>query len=120
MFLGLRTAIYHVPDLAAGKAWYSQVLDMQPYYDSAGYVGFSVGGFELGLLPTPAATITAGDLVETYWGVDNADAALARLLEFGATERSPVEDVGDGIRMATVFDPFGNVLGLIENPHFGK
>lgn len=51
MFLGLRTAIYPAPDLAAAKAWYSKVLDLAPYFDEPFYVGFSVGGFELGLLP---------------------------------------------------------------------
>jgi predicted enzyme related to lactoylglutathione lyase len=56
--------------------------------------------------------------VIVYWGVSDADAALNRLLSLGATERTNVQDVGDGIRVATVLDPFGNVFGLIENPHF--
>lgn len=120
MLLGLRTAIYQTPDLAIGKAWYSQLLGIQPYFEAASYIGFNVGGFELGLLPSPAVTATVGSPVETYWGVANADLALARLLELGATLRNPVQDVGDGIRMADVFDPFGNVFGVIENPHFGK
>jgi uncharacterized glyoxalase superfamily protein PhnB len=50
--------------------------------------------------------------------VANADAALERLLELGVVENGGVQDVGDGIRVATVLDPFGNVLGIIENPHF--
>ena len=53
-----------------------------------------------------------------YWGVSDADAALKRLLSLGATERTNVQDVGDGIRVATVLDPFGNIFGVIENPHF--
>ena len=51
MILGLRTAIYPVNDLAKAKDWYSQVLKMEPYFDEPFYVGFQVGGFELGLLP---------------------------------------------------------------------
>jgi catechol 2,3-dioxygenase-like lactoylglutathione lyase family enzyme len=51
MVLGLRTAIYPVPDLAAGKAWYSRVLGREPYFDQPFYVGYAVGGFELGLIP---------------------------------------------------------------------
>jgi predicted enzyme related to lactoylglutathione lyase len=56
--------------------------------------------------------------VIVYWGVSDADAALNRLLSLVATERTNVQDVGDGIRVATVLDPFGNVFGLIENPQF--
>ena len=53
-----------------------------------------------------------------YWGVSDAAAALKRLLSLGATDRTNVQDVGEGIRVATVLDLFGNVFGVIENPHF--
>jgi predicted enzyme related to lactoylglutathione lyase len=56
--------------------------------------------------------------VVIYWGVADADATLKRLLSLGATERTNVQDVGEGIRVATVLDPFGNIFGVIENPHF--
>ena len=52
MFLGLRTAIYHVDDIAKGKAWYAQVLGIEPYFDQPFYVGFNAGGYELGLQPS--------------------------------------------------------------------
>jgi predicted enzyme related to lactoylglutathione lyase len=117
-FLGLRTAIYHVDDLEKAKAWYSQVLATQPYFDQPFYVGFNVGGFELGLNPDLSATKPGTGGVVTYWGVVDAGAALARLLDFGAREHEALQDVGEGIRVATVLDPFGNVLGIIENPHF--
>lgn len=115
MLLGLRTALYPAPDLAAAKAWYVELLGQPPYFDQPFYVGFAVGGFELGLLPgaTPG---TAGP--QPLWGVADADAALARLLALGAAPLEPVTDVGEGIRVAAVQDPFGNRLGLIENPHF--
>jgi hypothetical protein len=29
-----------------------------------------------------------------------------------------VQDVEEGILLASVLDPFGNVFGIIENPHF--
>lgn len=51
MILGLRTAIYHVPDLARAKAWYAEAFGVAPYFDEPFYVGFSVGGYELGLDP---------------------------------------------------------------------
>jgi predicted enzyme related to lactoylglutathione lyase len=118
MILGLRTALYHAPDLERAKAWYSSVLGIAPYFDQPFYVGFNVGGYELGLHPDAKETPGGDAGVVTYWGVENADADLARLLALGATLRSNVVDVGEGIRMATVLDPFGNIFGLIENPHF--
>ena len=113
MLLGLRTAIYRIPDLAEGKRWYTKVLGFGPYFDQPFYIGYNVGGYELGLLPD-ATQATAG----VYWGVKDIVSAHARLLELGAQPRSEVTDVGDGIRTADVLDPWGNVFGLIENPHF--
>ena len=51
MFLGLRTVIYRVRDLAAAKAWYANAFGVQPYFDEPFYVGFDIGGYELGLHP---------------------------------------------------------------------
>jgi predicted enzyme related to lactoylglutathione lyase len=118
MFNGLRTVIYHVGDLDRAKEWYGVVLGIRPYFDEPFYVGFDVGGFELGLQPDEPGAPRASTGVVAYWGVDDADAAFGRLLELGATGHSGVQDVGDGIRVATVLDPYGNMLGVIENPHF--
>jgi predicted enzyme related to lactoylglutathione lyase len=115
MLLGLRTAIYPVADLTQARDWYAQVVGVPPYFDQPFYVGFSVGGFELGLLPEGTASVHGP---QPLWGVVNADAALERLLGLGAALLEPVTDVGDGIRVAAVKDPFGNRLGIIENPHF--
>jgi predicted enzyme related to lactoylglutathione lyase len=115
MFLGLRTAIYPAPDLSSAKLWYERVLGFKPYFDQPYYVGFSVGGFELGLLPNGKPST---DGPQPWWGVTDAKAALERLLTLGATELQPVTDVGDGIKVAAVKDPFGNRLGIIENPNF--
>lgn len=115
MIQGLRTAIYPVTDLAEGKAWYSRALERDPYFDEPFYVGFSVGGFELGLIPdeTPSSAGT-----QVYWGVPDAEAEFARLTGLGAEVLEPVHEVGGGIKVASVKDPFGNRLGIIENPHF--
>ena len=115
MILGLRTAIYPVPDLERAKAWYSQLLGQPPYFDQPFYVGFSVGGFELGLVPdgTPS---TLGP--QPLWGVVNAETTVAHLIELGASPLEPVTEVGGGIKVAAVRDPFGNRFGIIENPHF--
>jgi predicted enzyme related to lactoylglutathione lyase len=115
---GLRTVIYHAPDLAAAKTWYAKVLGFEPYFDQPFYVGFNVGGYELGLDPDAASTPGGNGGAVAYWGVPDAAAALQRLISLGARERSAVQEVGEGIRVATVFDPFGNIFGIIENPHF--
>jgi predicted enzyme related to lactoylglutathione lyase len=115
MILGLRTALYPAPDLAAAKAWYTQVLGQAPYFDQPFYVGFAVGGFELGLVPDATPGI---DGTQVLWGVADAAQAMARLVELGATSLEPVHDVGDGIKVGSVTDPFGNRFGIIENPAF--
>jgi predicted enzyme related to lactoylglutathione lyase len=117
-FLGLRTVIYHAPDLAKTKAWYAELLGIEPYFDQPFYVGFSVAGYELGLDPDGSSTPGGKSGAVAYWGVANAETAFRRLIELGATERSAVQEVGEGIRVATVLDPFGNIFGIIENPHF--
>jgi predicted enzyme related to lactoylglutathione lyase len=115
-FFGLRTAVYSAADLAAAKRWYTDAFGVLPYFDEPYYVGFNVGGFELGIRPdTTSGTGAAG---VAYWGVADARQTYARLLEKGATEVEPVQDVGGGVRIGAVRDPFGNVLGVVENPHF--
>jgi predicted enzyme related to lactoylglutathione lyase len=115
MILGLRTVIYPAPDLARAKAWYAQVLGVEPYFDQPFYVGFAIGGFELGLDPHANADT---DGSQALWGVADAEAALARLLALGAAPLEPLNEVGEGIKVAAVIDPFGNRFGIIENPLF--
>ena len=118
MFLGLRTAIYPVNDsanLEQARRWYTQALGIEPYFDQPFYVGFAVGGFELGLIPDGASG-TSGP--QPLWGVASAADAIAHLLAIGATALEPVTEVGAGIRVGAVMDPFGNRLGVIENASF--
>jgi predicted enzyme related to lactoylglutathione lyase len=115
MILGLRTVIYPAPDLARAKAWYGDVLGITPYFDQPFYVGFSVGGFELGLLPDGEPSVNGA---QALWGVSNAELEFARLIKLGATQIEPVTEVGEGIKVASVRDPFGNRFGIIENPLF--
>ena len=115
MFLGMRTVTYRTPDLAAGKAWYASVLGHDPHFDEPYYVGFNVAGYELGLMPDGDGG--AGGTT-FFWGVDEVETAVERLTNLGATLTQAATDVGGGIRVATVTDPFGNVLGVIENPNF--
>lgn len=114
LFLGLRTVVYPARDLDKLKAWYTAALGVAPYFDEPFYVGFDVGGYELGL--DPNADPLVGPV--TLWGVDDADKAFEALVAKGATPAEPVHEVGDGIRTGTVRDPAGSIFGVIENPHF--
>ena len=117
MFQGLRTVIYHVGDLQKAKEWYSTVLGIKPYFDEPFYVGFNVGGFELGLDPDMKG-VSKGNNVVAYWGVKDAKASYQRMQKLGAKKHSDPQEVGGGIIVATLTDPDGNVFGIIENPHF--
>jgi predicted enzyme related to lactoylglutathione lyase len=121
MLLGLRTCQYHVKtsELKAARDWYARTLDIEPYFDEPFYVGFNVEGFELGLVPDDHGAGQLGS-VFTYWGVSSIEKSVERLVQSGAKRDGDIEDVGAGIRKASVLDPFGNRFSLIENPHFGK
>lgn len=117
MFLGLRTVIYHAPDLAKAKVWYTTAFGVAPYFDEPFYVGFSIGGYELGLHPGTQG-VTVGNNAVAYWGVEHIEQAYQHMLDHGAEARGAIMDVGGDIKVGTVADPFGNVIGLIYNPHF--
>jgi predicted enzyme related to lactoylglutathione lyase len=117
-FRGIYTTIYRAPDLAQAKAWYSRAFGVEPYFDEPFYVGFNISGYELGLQAEEGENRAGRGGVVAYWGVENADQAVAHLLQVGAILHGDVQDVGGGIRVGTVSDPFGNVLGIIENPDF--
>jgi len=118
MLLGLRSAFCYVDDMPAAKTWYTKVLGFPPYFDQPFYVGFNVGGFELGLSPDRPAPGNTPRAYGAYWGVKDVKSAYARLLELGAAPRGEIQDVGEGILIADVLDPWGNVFGIIENPHY--
>ena len=107
MIKGLRTVTYPVADLGRAKAWFADVFGVQPYFDQPFYVGFAIGGFELGLLPdgTPGTTGTT-----TYWGVDDIAAEVERIVGLGATVHGAIQDVGEGIRTAELIDPFAEAI----------
>lgn len=115
MIQGLRTALYVTPDLELGKQWYGKVFGVQPYFDEPYYVGFSIGGFELGLIPDAEP---GTKLAHVYWGCEDITVELLRLRDLNVEIHEEVSDVGGGIRVASLRDPFGNIVGLIENPHF--
>ena len=115
---GLRTVVYGVPDIERAKDWYTEALGVKPYVDEPFYVAFNVGGYELALNPKGTVARPAGSGVRVFWGVDNIDEELDRLLGIGAKPHKPVENIGADIKVASVLDPYGNLIGLIYNPHF--
>lgn len=117
MLKGLETAVYFVADLAAARDWYRKVLGIEPNYDTPYYVGFTVAGDELGLHPLEdGAGRASGNQQTAYWSVDDIDSAVAHFVEHGAELEGTISDVGGGIRIGAVRDPFGNAFGLIQNP----
>lgn len=117
-FLGLRTCIYFVPDIDTAKQWYTEAFHTPPYFDMPFYVGFNIAGYELELQPHEENQTTKTANVKMYWGVSNVDASHNRLLSLGATAHQPPQNVGSEIVVATVKDPWDNVIGMIYNPKF--
>ena len=117
-FLGLRTTIYKVADINQAKQWYTQAFQQQPYFDEPFYVGFNIGGYELGLLPEETPTTYKTVSVLSYWGVENIQQEYQRLLDLGATAHEPPQNVGGELMTASVKDPWGNVIGIIYNSEF--
>ncbi len=116
--LGLRTLIYKVNDLDKAKAWYAEAFQISPYFDQPFYVGFNVGGFELGLDPDGSREQNSFSNATAYWGVEHIQQEFERLIGLGAQSITAPENVGGEIVVATVVDPWGNLIGLIYNPEF--
>ncbi|HMQ49903.1 MAG TPA: VOC family protein [Saprospiraceae bacterium] len=116
--LGLRTVIYKVGDLKKAKDWYAAAFDTAPYFDEDFYVGFDIGGYELGLQPEEESPDNKAESVLAYWGTNNLQLIFDRLLALGATEHESPTDVGSGIQVASLKDPWDNIIGIIYNPHF--
>ena len=117
MIQGLGTVIYPVSDLSRARAWYAEAFQQEPYFDEPFYVGFNIRGYELGLDPNvPGAQ--SGRSGVAYWRVREIDNAVQHFVGMGATVEAAVQEVGEGVKVATVRDPFVNIIGLIENPSF--
>lgn len=115
--LGLRTTIYKVDDLQKAIDWYTNVFQTKPYFEAITYVGFNIKGYELGLMPETYSSSKI-DNVLSYWGVDNVEDTYQRLLILGGVSHEAPVNVGGEIMMASVLDPWNNVLGIIYNPEF--
>ena len=121
---GLATLNYFAADHAAAKQWYTDFLGIQPYFERPGYVEFRLGDYqhELGIIDSkyvPGTESTNGRAgVVMYWHVDDVAAVLKRVVAMGAKQHEAPQNRGQGFITATVIDPFGNILGLMFNPHY--
>lgn len=116
--LGLRTVVYMVDDLEKAKNWYAKAFNAKPYYDTPYYVGFNIGGYELGLHPKEKVKVTDNGTSVSYWGVENIKEVYQYLLDLGASEHEKPNNVGGDIMVASVYDPWKNIIGIIYNPEF--
>src|SRR4029453_12239449 len=110
---GIQTVLHPVSDLAAAKAVYSALLGMPPTTDGSYYVGYEAAGQQIGL--GPGAGSRGMPSPWGYWHVADIEAKLAEVTAAGATVKEPARDVGGGRLVATITDPDGNVLGLIQD-----
>ena len=117
-FLGLRTVGYKVADIQQAKEWYTNVFGVRPYFDEPFYVGFNIGGYELGLMPEEKPSTDKTENVSVFWGVENIAESYDRLISLGAIAHETPQNVGGDIMVATVKDPWDNVIGIIHNPGF--
>lgn len=118
LFLGLRTTVYKTNELAKAKNWYAKAFQTSPYFDEDFYVGFNIGGYELGLLPETETPPLKTYSVIAYWGVDDINKTYSHLIESGAVAHEKPTNVGGELMVASVIDPWGNVIGIIYNPAF--
>jgi lactoylglutathione lyase len=116
--LGLRTTIYKVSDIKKARDWYAKAFETKAYFDQPYYVGFNIGGYELGLQPDEEPKGKKIESVVSYWGVEKIKEVYDRLVSLGATENEKPYNTGGEMMTATLKDPWGNVIGLIYNPYF--
>jgi predicted enzyme related to lactoylglutathione lyase len=126
---GFATLNIWADDVAAAAAWYTDFLGVEAYFERPGpdgrpaYVEFRIGDYqaELGIIDrtyAPPGAAAGPDGAIMHWHVDDLDATVERLLSMGAEEHHPITPRGEGFVTASVVDPFGNVLGVMSNPHY--
>lgn len=129
MFQGLATISFYADDLVAAAHWYTELLGVEPYYvfpaqpAPAAYIEFRVGGdhAELGFIDrkyAPSAASSGSGGAVAFWHVDDLSATVKELVAMGASEYEPLTERESGFATASFIDPFGNILGVMTNPHF--
>ena len=110
---GIKTVLHPVSDLTKAKAVYAALLGAQPSADSEYYVGFDAEGQHIGLVPKGGPQGMTSPVA--YWHVADIEAKIAEVTAVGATVKESPRDVGGGRLVATVTDPDGNVLGILQD-----
>ena len=129
MLRGLTTVNFWAADMAAAKKWYTELLGFGPYFERPlgveppQYAEWRLGDYqhELGLIDrkyAPAGSAIGPGGVVVYWHVDDVAAMFEKLLSMGAKEYQPPTNREEGFITAAVIDPFGNILGIMYNPHY--
>lgn len=121
---GIATINFTTADLEKAEKWYSEFLEIKPYFKTKGYIEFRIGAYqqELGIvdskfLPNNVSE-PSGAIV--YWHVDEINLVIEKLKSMGAKVHQPITDRSNGFFTASVIDPFGNILGIMTNPHFAE
>jgi predicted enzyme related to lactoylglutathione lyase len=129
---GVALVNFYAADLKAAKKWYSELLRIEPYFERPdsehpAYIEFRLGDYqqEFGIIDSKyapkgaAAANGSGGGAVVYWHVDDVAATLEKVKAMGAKEYEPLMKRGEaGFITASVVDPFGNVLGIMYNPHY--
>ena len=110
---GIKTVLHPVTDLARAKAVYTALVGIEPQSDAPYYVGYEAEGEQIGLVPGGGPQGMTSPVA--YWHVSDIEAKLAEVTAAGAAVKEPAHDVGSGRLVATVTDPDGNVLGLLQD-----
>jgi methyltransferase (TIGR00027 family) len=111
MFKGLKRIVYQVASIDQARKWYSEILEMQPVFDTPFAVIFRVGDCSLSLVQVQSALPDHTEGVETYWEVEDIEATYQRLIDYGANPHTPIKTALN-TRLAKVIDPFGNIIGI--------
>ncbi|MFC9926534.1 VOC family protein [Streptomyces sp. NPDC127190] len=114
MTAGLQTIIYPVKDPERAKALFTALLGVEPFVDAPYYIGFKAAGQDIGLDPNGHAQGLTGPV--PFWHVTDLRERLTALLAAGAELLQDVRDVGNGRLVASVKDPDGNLVGLLQDP----
>jgi predicted enzyme related to lactoylglutathione lyase len=125
---GIATISFYADDLLAAKKWYTELLGIEPYFvrpvdGPPAYVEFRLGDYqdELGIIDrkyAPKGTGSGPGGAVVFWHVDDVEAALEKVTAMGAKAYEPLTNREAGFITASVVDPFGNILGLMYNPHY--
>lgn len=120
---GISTINFYASNHNEAVEWYTKFLGIEPYFKVVGYAEFRIGDYqqELGIIDSKFSAQNINDKptgATVYWHVDNLQDIFDKLQSLGATIFQPITDRGNGFSTASLVDPFGNILGIMTNPHY--